>query len=265
MVILGIGVSLTVGYIVNPIKAFNDMNLRTRLTERADTALYRMTREIRQGIPNSIRIDNSGNRIAIEVLQMHTAGRYRASGTGNALDPTLADGSFDVLGELPGAISLRTGSGKAECLDGSADCIVIYNTGTSATANNAYNGDNVATISGFAAPELSYSNGGTGPAFPLLSPAQRFFVLRQSVSFVCDTNNGEIRQHSGYGVLSVQPVAISDFPSLGNLLSDQVTSCNFQYEEGTNSRNGVVTLEITITEAGESVSLLQQVHIYNSP
>lgn len=262
MVIVGIGAALTIGYLVNPIEAFNDMQLRGRLTERADVALYRMTRDIRQGVPNSIRITTLGNLTAIEVLQMQTAGRYRASGTGDPLDATGDADSFDVLGGLPGAGAVQTGgAGIANCISGAADCLVIYNTGTSATANNAYDGDNVATITAASGNSLSFDNADGNQAFPLLSPAQRFYVARGPVSYICDLGAQEVRRYSGYSIQSNQPI----IAGAGDLLTDNVSGCNFSYVAGTNSRNGVVTMELSISESGETVTLLQQAHIFNSP
>jgi len=266
MVILGIGAAMAIGYILYPIEAFNDMSLRARLTERADVALYRMTREIRQGIPNSIRISSTPNLVAIEVLQMRTAGRYRASGPGDALDFTVDADSFDVLGNLPGFASVQTGSaGIGNCQNNAADCLIIYNTGTSATANNAYASDNVAAITSASINSLSFNNADGNPAFPLQSPAQRFYISRGPVSFVCNKASGQIMRYSGYGLLATQPINPGDFTSAGSLLTDSVNNCNFNYIEGTNSRNGVVTLELSIAESGESVTLLQQAHIFNSP
>jgi MSHA biogenesis protein MshO len=262
MVIVGIGAALTIGYLVNPIEAFNDMQLRGRLTERADVALYKMTRDIRQGVPNSIRITSAGSLRAIEVIQMRSAGRYRASGTGDALDATGDADSFDVLGGLPGFGAVQTGgAGIANCINGSADCLVIYNTGTSATANNAYDGDNVATITAASANSLSFNNADGSPAFPLLSPAQRFYVARGPVSYVCDLGAQEVRRYSGYALQSTQPV----FAGGGDLLTNNVSGCNFNYVPGTNSRSGVVTMELSISESGETITLLQQAHIFNSP
>lgn len=266
IVIIGIGAALTIGYITNPITAFTDMQRRARLTERADAALYRMTRELRQALPNSIRIASNGTRTAIEVLQIRVGGRYRASGAGDPLDFTLDADSFDALGGVAASGSIMTGAaGINTCISGAVDCLVIYNTGTSATANNAYVADNVAAITAASASSLSFDNANSVPAFPLSSPSQRFYIVSQSVSFVCDTATGQVVRYAGYGLLPSQPVNAGDFSVGGSLLTDHVSSCGFSYTEGTNSRNGVVTLQLGISEAGETISLLQQVHIYNSP
>jgi MSHA biogenesis protein MshO len=151
-------------------------------------------------------------------------------------------------------------------LNGASDCLVIYNTGTSATANNAYQGDNVATIVSANATSLGFDNGGgSGQAFPLASPSQRFYVVQRSVSFVCDLGTGQLLRFAGYGLMAGQPINDGDFGVAGSLVTDSVNSCNFTYTPGTNSRNGVAVLNLSLSQAGEQVALLEQVHIFNSP
>jgi MSHA biogenesis protein MshO len=267
IIILGIGAAMTTGFITNPFKAFTDMSRRAALTDQADTALYRMTREIRQSLPNSVRVTSSGSRVAIEFLQTRTAGRYRFRGAGDKLNLNQHADTFEVLGGLNGAASIATGAaGKSTCLNGVADCLVIYNTGTSATANNAYQGDNVATITSASANSLGFDNGAaSGKAFPLASPAQRFYVVERSVSFVCDLASGSLLRFAGYGLHAVQPINDADFGVGGYLLTDSVNSCSFTYTPGTNSRNGVAVLNLGLARAGEQIALLEQVHIFNSP
>jgi len=267
IVILGIGASLTLGFITNPIKAFTDMSRRAALTDQADTALYRMTRELRQALPNSVRITSNGARVAIEFLQIRTAGRYRAKGAGDKLNLNQHADTFDVLGGLNSAGAIVTGAaGINTCLNGASDCLVIYNTGTSATANNAYQGDNVATIVSANATSMGFDNGaGSGQAFPLASPSQRFYVVQRSVSFICDLGTGQLLRYAGYGLMAGQPINDADFGVAGSLVTDSVNSCNFTYTPGTNSRNGVAVMNLALSQAGEQVTLLEQVHVFNSP
>jgi MSHA biogenesis protein MshO len=212
-------------------------------------------------------VAGSGIRVAIEFLQIRTAGRYRLKGAGDKLNLNQHADTFEVLGGLNDAASIITGAaGKSTCLSGAADCLVIYNTGTSATANNAYEGDNVATITTASAASLEFDNGaGSGQAFPLGSPAQRFYVVQRSVSFVCDLASGRLFRFAGYGLKSAQPINDADFGVAGFLLTDAVSNCSFTYTPGTNSRNGVAVLNLGLAQAGEQVSLLEQVHIFNSP
>ena len=63
IVILLIGILSGVIFTIlrGPIQAYVDVEKRTRLIDIADTALQRMTREIRLALPNSIRVTGRNN------------------------------------------------------------------------------------------------------------------------------------------------------------------------------------------------------------
>src|SRR5690606_958023 len=111
------------------IQSFSDVSRRAELVDIADNALQRMTRELRDALPNSIRINPGGN--ALEFLNTTTGGRYRAGqesgGGGNPLVNGSSD-TFDVLDGVNGPVSPGP-AGQASCFSGAADCLVIYNTG----------------------------------------------------------------------------------------------------------------------------------------
>jgi len=254
IVITMLGALLALGgvFIIQPFQAYQDVARRARLVDVAETAMMRMTRETRMALPNSVRITSDGSRYALEFLATATGGRYRqqvdATGAGDPLDRTLAADSFDVLGGLQGAVT----PGMQ---------LVIYNTGD--LGLDAYTGDNSAPITAVGAASLSFDKG-SAPAFPADSPQARFYVVTGPVSFVCDASTGKLWRYANYGIQSTQstqPV------SAGALLADNVSNCDtaFTYHDGGGSRNGLVTFRLTITEDGETVSLLQQAHVLNIP
>ena len=55
------------------------------------------------------------------------------------------------------------------------------------------------------------------------------------------------------------------------LLADHISACTFRYESGTDSRNAVLTIDITVSEfdsysnVTENVDLFQQVRVLNLP
>lgn len=272
LILAGILVAFGGLLITTPIDSFVDTSRRAELVDIADNALQRMSREIRSALPNSIRIRTVGTATALEFLNIRTGGRFRAridsGGGGDPLDGSTAD-TFDVLDGI--VVAINTGAaGQANCLNGVADCLVIYNTGTGVGNFNAYAGDNIATITAATATTLSYDNGGAW-TFPFPIPpagSQRFFVVDGPISFVCDSTAGEIRRYGGYGINPVQPVPPAGG---GDLLADNVDTilgCSFDYAAGpTGARFGLVTLRVTITDlaTAETVTLQYQVHVMNAP
>lgn len=267
IVISGILAVTVAGFIVQPMEGYLDLTRRAQLVDIAETALRRTTREIRLAVPNSIRVDPSGQ--AIEILRMVDAGRYRmqpdALGGGDLLDFTVNSDAFDTLGLLKNASLIDAGgSARSDCLDGTSDCLVIYNTGQPGA--NAYNGDNIASIQAATPASITFNNSDL-PAwrFPFASPTQRLYVVDTPVSFICDTGAGVIRRYDTYPIGSLQPSPSSPPAGAATHLADHVTGCVFSYSQGTASRGGMVTLRVTIADQGESVSLLLQSHVPNAP
>ncbi len=254
--ILAITVS---GFITKPIEGFKILSRRAELVDIAETALRRMSREVRLALPNSVRVTGT----SVEFLRTLNGGRYRAQVAtsvppdpppppGNTLDFSAAAGTFDVLGPLPnfGAIDVGASS-AADCINGVSDCLVVYNTGQ--TGADAYNGDNLAGIVTASANSISFIR---GTPFPFSSPRQRFHIVDTPVSYVC--SGGQVNRHSEYAIGAAPGGTV-------NLLVDQVTACAFQYSQGTSSRAGLLTITLSISEAGESVRLFQQIHVPNQP
>ena len=259
--------------IAQPVQGFDDLRRRAELVDAAETALSRMTREIRLALPNSVRVSATGT--ALELLRTQNGGRYRAAadpgGPSDPLDFTATADSFDILGPLPAFGGIAAGAaGVGDCLTGNSDCLVIFNTGQPAdctaiappSRSNAYCGDNLAGIVSVTPTSLQFTRSDAGTPLPFASPGQRFHIVDTPVSFVCDTVGQALRRFSDYAIATVQPV-----PPAGSvaLLAGRVSACSFSYDPGTATRGGLVTLQLTLTDQGESVTLLQQVHVPNIP
>ena len=283
VLVLGILSVLLVFIVSGPMRASVETERRARLTDIAETALTSMTRELRLALPNSIRVATAPNLVVIEMLRTLDGGRYRSQPIGGAMpfcgaatngDPlefNCADAVFDVLGQLPQQANITTGGADCAADPTTADCVVVFNTGP-AGANDAYSGQNVATIVAVGtgidgSDQLTIANtalAGGNPAFPLASPAQRFHVVDGPVSFVCDTLTGQINRVDGYAFQNPQSTAP---PGSSALLVNSVTGCDFAYDAGTATRGGLATLSLTLTEAssGATVTLVQQAHVSNQP
>lgn len=277
IVLIGALASIASIFIVNPVEGFMDSQRRGELVDIAETALQRVAREIRDAAPNSVRLANNGTQFGIEFLSTVTGGRYRGlqatGGPSNRLNFNVNTDTFDILGGLPGfaQVDVTGGVGQAACLNNTVDCLLIYNTGTSATDFNAYDGDNIAAISAVSNTSLTFNNSDIpGWRFPAASPSGRFFVVDTPVSFVCDSITGELLMYQNYSIAASQALTAAGFGVAGAVLADQVSNCNvntFLYNAGAGQRYGLVVIRLTITALGttESVSLLQQVHVMNAP
>jgi MSHA biogenesis protein MshO len=246
--ITGIVVAGIAMFILRPVQSYVDAVRRAELTDVADTALRRIGRDIRSALPNSVRVVTAGGVTYLEYLQTSGGGRYRAdvdsAGAGDILDFTANDATFDVLGPVP---PLAAG-----------DRLVVYNLGPGTVESDAYTGNNSTAFASVAAPTITMA----AKRFPFASPGRRFHVVQYPVTYACNPVSGELRRYWNYAIAAAQPAP----PATANnaLLARNVAACVFTYNTVT-QRSGVVSLSLTLSQAGESVNLFQQVHVINVP
>jgi MSHA biogenesis protein MshO len=260
IVITGIiGVAVAV-FIRRPIESYVDSARRAELTDIADTALRRITRDLRRALPNSIRVQESppaSKIFYLEYLQTSGGGRYRSdvtsTGTGETLDFTINDTIFGVLGPMPSDIAV-------------GNLVVVYNLGPGSGATDAYTGGNSSAVTNVDIPGSQITI--TGKQFPFPSPGKRFQSISGPVTYVCDPSAGTLRRISGYAVTDPQPTNVAAVPlstaPVNALLATSVTACAFVYTAVT-QRAGTVAMSLQIAQSGESVRLFQQVNINNVP
>jgi MSHA biogenesis protein MshO len=195
--------------------------------------------------------------------------RYRAQPPGTTaaiLDFASADGSFNVLGPF---------TQLAKPWSSSASYLAVYNVGVPGA--DAYELANVITPPGTSIAVAA--DGATGedrvtltPAFRFAytSPTQRVFLVDGPVTYLCSPVTGTLLRYAGYAIDASQANRDSAGELLAagatqSLMANQIGACAFTYTAGTAERAGLVTLQITISSQGESVSLLEQVHVDNVP
>lgn len=279
IVILGVIGGVVAVFMRAPIEAYFSSGRRAAMTDVADTAVRRMSRDLRKALPNSIRVNAAGT--CLEFIPTRTGGRYReqdlTANDGTGLNFSAADGKFNWLGrnaDLPADQQIK-----------SNDLIAVYN--LNITGANAYSGDNVARVGTAAAGGAVGTPGANETTitlvpdklFPLESGSKRFHVVpveENVVAYVCSgttlrrlatpgltTGTGPLFTSSATSycgtatALSAAPVLVSN-----------LTSCAFIYNGSDLQRNGLVQMAISLgngTADGETVSLYHQIHVNNTP
>lgn len=251
IVVAGILAAMGGMLIVKPVTGYVDLARRTRLVDQADQALRRMQRDIRQALPNSIRVDASGNYL--ELLHTVAGGRYRAQDDpglvgDDVLDFNSSDSGFDVLGSLSDSPIV-------------GQELVIYNFTSSGPTGNAYAAvpDNLTRVA--AGSDVDHIVLNPPFNFANSSPYHRFYLLDGAVTYACE--GGVLNRYSGYSKAVVQAAP----PTGGSvaLATRGNVSCRFEYDPGSSQRAGLVTLELSLAEAGEQITLLHQIHVVNAP
>lgn len=279
VVVIGAVIAVTVGLVVRPAAdAYLDNRVRADLSDQADSALRRMLRDIRQSVPNSIRMPNSQ---CFELVPTSTGGRYRIapdldndqnvpctpSATCSApLDTSVATTVFDTLTVL----STTPAAG---------DWVVINNQNTS----DVYAGSNRAQISNVAASPLAtqgvtritinstqFSPGYNGGRFQVVPNAQQavFYVCSGADGSLDASGNGKgvLYRVKGYGFNAGQPSACPS-TSGADVVASSLTSCTFVYDpnQGATQQSGFMWLQLTMSRNKESATLAVGAHVLNTP
>lgn len=254
MVITAIIGGMVALFIGGPVQGYVDSARRAGMAGVADTALLRITRDLRLALPNSARVTTSGGIAYLEFIPAKGGGRYRADaaggsgscgGAGDELSFVAADTCFEVIGPMPAFVA--------------GDEVVVHNTG--AVGHSAYEvpaSNRAAWISNTAAKVTMAS-----VTFPSSSPGNSFQVISTPVSYVCDPGSGTLKRYWGYPIQAAQPANVAAAPlvaAASALLASHVSACSFVL-----ARPGLVTVQLTLTESGESISLYGAAHVSNVP
>ena len=262
---------------------------RAVLADTADTAVRRMAREIRSAVPNSILEHDT---TCIEFVPSIAGGRFRMAAHVNPPAP-LATENIASACQADASCSLDlTAPTFKQTFDvlqlsqsrppAAGDFVVIGNQ----QPEQVYGGSNRQAISGIpalTAPAATYgthrialdSSGGS------LEGARgydmgRFSVAPASgsVSFVCAGTGKTNGRGTGKLYRVTRPLgalgaAMPDScPGTGGfpVLADNVESCKFLYSSNVGTQqNGLAWMEITLTDADESVNLAFGAHVSNVP
>lgn len=246
--ITGVVVGVVAIFIVPATTAYFASAARARLGDQADTALRRIARDLSQALPNSARV--SASERSLELIPVSAAARY-ATESGNPLQFGTPDPSFDIIGP---PLKLAAASQR----------LAWYNLGAGTPDADAYTLANVRTST--SAPVNASSVGISGAFLPnaLQAPPFRVYAIEQPVSYRCDLGSRTLVRHSGYGFNAAQ----ADPPVGGNsaVLARDVEGCRFSFDPGAvGARHGLVSLQITLRDQGETVSLYHAVHVDNLP
>lgn len=275
IVITGILAAVMGAFFKPAIDSYFDSRRRAELTDVADSALRRMARDIRSGVPNSIRIP--GGCTGFEVIPASAGGRFRlASDPGSILsapiDGTTTVSSFDVFALSPALPLPLVG-----------DWVVIDNQNT----DDVYTNPN--TINRSAIQSIATLTGATSPTsaiashritlaafgFPPGYRGGRFSIVPKSqnaVFYLCSGWGGTAGTGDGTGTLyrfsnyDFIPLACPTPNASTPVVATNVLTCPFGYTPNDGAtQNGFMWMQLQLQQAGELVTLSYGTHVDNVP
>ncbi len=267
LVIVLIGIMATGAgmLITSPIDAYSDQVRRQLLVDQAEMALRQIARDVRLALPNSVRTTPVGAGWALEMVNTTDGARYRDEIGGvyladtDILDFSGTDDQFNFLGLL-------------DLADLTGQRLVIYNTAPANIYSDAASGASLGIITPAATtltltappPGIEHHVTMSTPfQFSQQSPGQRAFVVNGPISYICNPASGRITRYINYAYTVAQPT-----PPAGAVegpVVTQLTGCSINYTAGTAQRGGIITLEISLSDSGENITLMHQVHVDNVP
>ncbi|MCP4301358.1 MAG: prepilin-type N-terminal cleavage/methylation domain-containing protein [Gammaproteobacteria bacterium] len=257
-------------FISGPVASYTAQSRRAELVDLAENSLRRIARDIHLALPNSVRLNLAGGVVALELLNTVDGTRYRdrppPGNPSKRLQFSAPDDAFNGIGGFRNITHPFSSTGHY---------LSVYNVGVPGA--DAYELSNVITPPGTqididtdAIP--GEDNVRLSPAFKFAyaSPGQRMFLVDGPVTYLCNSIAGTLVRYSDYAITSDQADRNSDAELLAagadaTLIADRVSSCNMAYAPGTSQRAGLVSIALAVTDTGETVSLLHQVHVDNVP
>ena len=251
IVLLGIlGVAST-QFIRQGVEIYTDTISRDALQQQGRFVVERISRELRNAMPGSIRIASNANTQCIEFMPVKAASTYLqdVAGVGRAT-LNIVDIAYGFTG---------------------GDLAVVYpidNTAVYDTGDASYS---VGTLSVAAAGAGGVQQLSFNPAvtFPRESPTRRLYMVNQPVSFCVGDNN--VTRHQGYAPTIAQQVPPNAGVQLGDSIriNDVVAVTVFDFSAGTLQRAGVVHMDMrfrnTATLGDEWAKFSQEVFVRNVP
>lgn len=275
MVIVGVIAATITIFMGRPIQGYFSSTARASMADIADTALRRIGRDVRLALPNSVRVDGTG--MFLEFLPIKTGGRYVQDDT--CFSSTCS--SITTMGDMLTNVQITT----------SSDLVAIYNHYNNSAADcapataglfSAYCGHGLAVLtsaSGAGTTSNTLSFGSTTFQPPGGSPTRRVFIISASpVTYACDAAAGTVWRISGYTRQAAQPTSLAVAP-LSTATSKVPLAVNatcpaivagsvpprFSYSSGASERYSLLSAWITLQSQGETISLLHQIHVDNTP
>ena len=228
IILLGIVGTGVVAYLRTSMQAYVEVIRRDDIAQVGRFALERISRELRNALPGSIRVSNN----CIEFVPVLAASSYLTLPVG------VAANSFQAADFTP-----PTSGGLR---------VAVYTIANSDVYGAGSN--NLAAISNIGAPLANVRTVtlSANHQFPTDSPTRRFFIVNQPVSFCVQGTT--ITRHEQYGYNAVQPA-----PPAGGVLLAEFVQLNdggpvtpFRYTPGTLQRGGSVHVDLRFLAANTS-------------
>jgi len=263
IMLLGIMAVGIAGFIKLTAQTYVNVAQRDELIASARFAVERLNREIRNAVPNSVRVKNQAGFNCIEFVPILASTTY----TEIAVAP---EASSNTLTVIP---FLGEDGNDYQCGAGCQDVVIVYPTNSddvySDSTDNAGKLFGLQTVVQTSASQwtltLDHAADVNGDRFESDSPTERLYVAKSPVSY-CTFSNALYRfdnytiDDGNYIFPPTQPDLMAE-----NLAAFDGANSSFTINEATLQRNAQVQLKLHFIRDDEDIVFNNDVHLVNIP
>lgn len=283
--IMGIIGGLSTLIIGRSLDSYAALERRENLQTSVRLAIERISRELRNALPNSICINNGGACIngtgsAFYFIPVRDSGRYQDRPGNYIAPPAIQRDRLPINNPSRDRFDILSTNGGNRINAVAGDWVVVYNQNNSdiyLAPNNIRNQINAIVqkdINNTAADltddidQIQFSDNAsfgnpspTNQSFSNHSPTRRFHIINRndqvtSFSFTL-ANNSLFRDTT--------TLAAPNTDVAPRLLMQNVQACTFTFTPGAPQRAGLLRINITVAEQGETIQVIHDTHVYNTP
>lgn len=278
--IMGIIGGLASMIIGRSLDSYAALERREKLQTSVRLAVERMSRELRHSLPHSICVSDgakcalgvaSGTGNQFYFIPVKDSGRYQdrlgaypapMSGLRERLSKfPLKNLTFDVLssdGNPDPAIKNHINASKDDWVSVyNLNNTQIYTLPPNQVRNQIESYTSAATINDI--DQIQFYAGNN--YFSNHSPTRRFHIIDnnyQVTLFIFDAVTGTLTRYT-------TTFSAPNTASIPRLLMQNVNACKFTYIPGSQTRAGLLRIDITVALQGEQIRVIHDAHVYNTP
>jgi len=270
IVLMGIIAGVVTPFILKAMQGYMASKARATLVSKGRLAMERLSREVRQAVPNSLTVLAGGT--GIEFARARAGGRYVERFDNFGTQFTQIPLRFRKNANLTQLYTTFSTNANGTQLNFSAnDTLVIANTspailqaGISSVPLTGITNTTLA-VDGVATGQILVFG---GQQFLVESPGRHFSIVDQTIE-VGLVNGTELRWFTANGLPPASYDGAVDYSAADPVLVDGVTSLTFIFAPGTPQSSGVLRINLQLSDFSpvdvETINFYQEIHVRNTP
>lgn len=272
--IMGIIGGLSTLIIGRSLDAYAALERREKLQTSIRLAVERMSRELRHALPNSICVSNTdggpcivGSGSHFHFIPVRDSGRYQDRPGAYTAPPPIQRDRLPIAPLSRDRFDVLSTNGTNRLNAAAGNLAVVYNLNNT----DVYAGTNNVSHAISAIIQKDINN--TAPtaddidqiqfagnvSFANHSPSRRFHIIENNVVTLFYLYGTDLRRDTTSFAAPNTPTGQT------RLLMQNVQACTFTFTPGAPQRAGLLRIDITVAEQGETIQVIHDAHVYNTP